>query len=37
MREFDVVLEQMPYVGGAQSRMTDFFMRLLGSWQLGGY
>jgi len=29
MREFDIVLEQMPYVGGAQSRMTDFFMRLL--------
>ena len=27
MREFAVVLEQMPYVGGALSRMTDFFMR----------
>ncbi len=35
MREFDVVLEQMPYVGGAQSRMTDFFMRLLGFMAIG--
>src|ERR1044072_4252503 len=30
MDEFDTVLHQMPYVGGAESRMTDFFMRLLG-------
>lgn len=30
MDEFAVVLTQMPYVGGAASRMSDFFMRLLG-------
>ena len=30
MREFETVLTQMPYVGGAASRMSDFFMRLLG-------
>ena len=30
MDEFDVVLTQMPYVGGAASRMSDFFMRLMG-------
>ncbi|MFZ6712527.1 L-2-amino-thiazoline-4-carboxylic acid hydrolase [Undibacterium sp. TC9W] len=30
MSEFDIVLTQMPYVGGAASRMSDFFMRLLG-------
>lgn len=30
MNEFDTVLHQMPYVGGAESRMSDFFMRLLG-------
>ncbi|PNR00839.1 hypothetical protein C1S70_01680 [Azospirillum argentinense] len=30
MDEFAVVLTQMPYVGGADSRMSDFFMRLLG-------
>jgi hypothetical protein len=35
MAEFGVVLEQMPYVGGAESRMTDFFMRLLGFMALG--
>src|SRR5499427_6165710 len=35
MREFEVVLEQMPYVGGALSRMTDFFMRLLGFMAIG--
>ena len=29
MQEFEVVLTQMPYVGGAESRMSDFFMRLL--------
>ena len=30
MDEFEVVLTQMPYVGGAASRMSDFFMRLMG-------
>ena len=30
MSEFEIVLGQMPYVGGAASRMSDFFMRLLG-------
>lgn len=30
MGEFEIVLAQMPYVGGAASRMSDFFMRLLG-------
>ncbi len=30
MDEFETVLTQMPYVGGAASRMSDFFMRLLG-------
>jgi L-2-amino-thiazoline-4-carboxylic acid hydrolase-like protein len=35
MREFKVILEQMPYVGGAQSRMTDFFVRLLGFMAIG--
>ena len=30
MDEFEVVLTQMPYVGGAASRMSDFFMRLIG-------
>lgn len=30
MDEFAVVLTQMPYVGGAASRMSDFFMRLMG-------
>ena len=35
MEEFDVVLMQMPYVGGAESRMSDFFMRLLGFMAIG--
>jgi hypothetical protein len=35
MDEFEVVLGQMPYVGGAASRMTDFFMRLLGFMAIG--
>ena len=35
MAEFEVVLTQMPYVGGAESRMTDFFMRLLGFLAVG--
>jgi hypothetical protein len=30
MNEFDIVLAQTPYVGGAASRMSDFFMRLIG-------
>ena len=30
MDEFEIVLTQMPYVGGAASRMSDFFMRLMG-------
>lgn len=30
MGEFEIVLAQTPYVGGAASRMSDFFMRLLG-------
>lgn len=30
MGEFEIVLAQMPYVGGAASRMSDFFMRLIG-------
>ncbi|MCK1733240.1 L-2-amino-thiazoline-4-carboxylic acid hydrolase [Bradyrhizobium sp. 138] len=30
MDEFAVVLAQMPYVGGAASRMSDFYMRLMG-------
>ena len=30
MDEFEIVLTQMPYVGGAASRMSDFLMRLLG-------
>lgn len=35
MDEFQVVLTQMPYVGGAESRMTDFFMRFLGFMAFG--
>jgi len=35
MDEFEVVLTQMPYVGGAASRMTDFFMRLIGFLAIG--
>ncbi|CAO3362885.1 L-2-amino-thiazoline-4-carboxylic acid hydrolase [Azospirillum melinis] len=30
MDEFEIVLSQMPYVGGAANRMSDFFMRLMG-------
>src|SRR3954451_2655767 len=30
MDEFEIVLTQIPYVGGAASRMSDFFMRLIG-------
>jgi hypothetical protein len=35
MDEFQIVLPQMPYVGGAASRMSDFFMRLLGFMAIG--
>jgi hypothetical protein len=35
MDEFEIVLHQMPYVGGAGSRMSDFFMRLLGFMAIG--
>lgn len=35
MNEFEIVLVQMPYVGGAASRMSDFFMRLLGFMAIG--
>jgi hypothetical protein len=30
MDEFEIILTQMPYVGGTASRMSDFFMRLMG-------
>jgi L-2-amino-thiazoline-4-carboxylic acid hydrolase len=30
MDEFEIVLTQLPYVGGAASRMSEFFMRLMG-------
>jgi hypothetical protein len=35
MHEFEVVLSQMPYVGGAASRMSDFFMQLIGFMAIG--
>jgi len=35
MDEFEIVLTQMPYVGGAASRMTDFFMCLIGFMAIG--
>src|SRR5258708_35391836 len=35
MDEFATVLEQMPYVGGAEGRMSDFLMRLLGFMAIG--
>src|SRR5882762_3050866 len=35
MAEFAVVLTQMPYVGGGASRMSDFFMRLMGFMAIG--
>ncbi len=35
MAEFAVVLTQMPHVGGAASRMSDFFMRLMGFIAIG--
>lgn len=35
MAEFETVLAQTPYVGGTASRMTDFFMRLIGFMAIG--
>ncbi len=35
MAEFELVLAQMPYVGGSGSRMSDFFMRLIGFLAIG--
>ena len=35
MDEFEIVLIQMPYVGGAASRMSDFFMRFMGFMAIG--
>ena len=35
MVEFEVVMAQMPYVGGAESRPSDFDMPLLGSMAIG--
>jgi hypothetical protein len=35
MDEFDIVLTQMPYVGGAENRMSNFFMRLMGFLAIG--
>ena len=35
MDEFAIVLTQIPYVGGATGRMSDFFMRLIGFIAIG--
>jgi hypothetical protein len=35
MAEFEIVLTQMPYAGGTASRMSDFFMRLIGFMAIG--
>lgn len=35
MAEFEIVLTQIPYVGGTASRMSDFFMRLIGFMAMG--
>lgn len=35
MAEFDIVLTQLPYVGGADNRMSHFFMRLIGFLAIG--
>lgn len=35
MDEFEIVLGQTPYVGGDASRMSDFFMRLMGFMAIG--
>lgn len=33
--EFQIVLTQLPHVGGADNRMSDFFMRLIGFLAIG--
>jgi hypothetical protein len=35
MDGFEIVLTQKPYVGAAASRMSDFFMRLMGFVAIG--
>jgi hypothetical protein len=35
MTEFSVVLTQVPFVGGDENRMSDFFMRLIGFMAIG--
>ncbi|MBN3760841.1 L-2-amino-thiazoline-4-carboxylic acid hydrolase [Burkholderia sp. Ac-20365] len=35
MAEFDLVLTQLPYVGGSENRMSNFFMRLIGFLAFG--
>jgi hypothetical protein len=35
LAEFEIVLSQTPYVGGAANRMSDFFMRLIGFMAIG--
>ena len=35
MDEFEIVLTQIPHVGGAANRMSDFFMRLIGFMAIG--
>jgi hypothetical protein len=35
MDEFEIVLTQMPYIGGGSSRISDFFMRLMGFMAIG--
>ena len=35
MDEFEIVLTQMPYVGGGSNRMSDFFLRLMGFMAIG--
>jgi hypothetical protein len=35
MDEFEIVLTQLPDVGGAASRMSDFFMRFMGFMAIG--
>jgi hypothetical protein len=35
MAEFEIVLTQIPYVGGAASRMSDFFVHFIGFMAIG--
>src|SRR5882757_4635172 len=35
MDEFEIVLSQIPYVGGAENRMSHFFIRLMGFLAIG--